>query len=428
MQVAVSHITGNANVKAAVNGFYFANMLASFNVSLATFDNNLLGKLATKSIFSELKRRRFINELEPLTQMWPWLEAGRVILPKLKMGALINNLNSPFHIDSVCKNFDRRVASGLEELSKKGVDAVYAYEDIAAYTFKKARQVEMTCLYDLPIGYWKAANDLMKSQQDTWPEYFETIIGFDQSEAKLQRKEEELQLADQIFVASTFTAKTLKYHQGSLAPVHVIPYGFPPVNLHDRQYVFNGNSKKLKLLFVGSLSQRKGIAEVFAAVERLKDHVTLTIVGTKAVESNTAVNNQLAKHTWIPSLAHDKILELMREHDVLLFPSLFEGFGLVITEAMSQGTPVITTDRTAGPDIIEHGTNGWIIQPSSTEALIETIENILLKPQLVSEVGIAAKKAAALRPWEQYGFELANAVSKLKDRKPISETIQSIAN
>ena len=50
----------------------------------------------------------------------------------------------------------------------------------------------------------------------------------------------------------------------------------------------------------------------------------------------------------------------MKEHDVLIFPSLFEGFGLVITEAMAQGTPVITTDRTAGPDVISDNENGCL--------------------------------------------------------------------
>jgi glycosyltransferase involved in cell wall biosynthesis len=53
---------------------------------------------------------------------------------------------------------------------------------------------------------------------------------------------------------------------------------------------------------------------------------------------------------------HFRIHEVLREmqrHDVLVFPSLFEGFGLVIVEAMSQGLPVITTSHTAGPDIIE---------------------------------------------------------------------------
>ena len=412
MKIFVSHITGNANVKAAVNGFFAAKILAEFNVSLATFDQNLLGRLAAYPSFAELKRRRFQNDLAPVTKMWPWLEAGRVMLQKLKLHSFTNKLRSPFHINSVCKNFDRHVSSKVPNLFRQGVTAVYAYEDIAEFTFRRAKQVGMTCLYDLPIGYWKAANALMEAQQQQWPEYFDTIIGFHQSDAKLLRKEEEIKMADKIFVASSFTAKTLQYHTGKLAPVKVIPYGFPPVFSGNRSYNFGKNRAKLKLLFVGSLSQRKGIAEIFTAADILKNSVALTVVGTKTKEDCAAINRELAKHTWIPTLAHDKILELMRDHDVLLFPSLFEGFGLVITEAMSQGTPVITTDRTAGPDIIEHGNNGWLIPASSTAALVEAIENILVNPSLIEHAGNAAKKSAVGRPWEQYGFELAMAVSE----------------
>jgi glycosyltransferase involved in cell wall biosynthesis len=101
----------------------------------------------------------------------------------------------------------------------------------------------------------------------------------------------------------------------------------------------------------------------------------------------------------------------MRSHDVLVFPSLFEGFGLVITEAMSQGTPVITTDRTAGPDLITHGKNGWLIQAGSTESLVQQLEMLVKNPVAVKEAGANARKTAAARPWCIYGSELVAAIA-----------------
>lgn len=418
MKLILSHITGNANVKAAAFGFFKANLLFELHVSLATYPGNLLGKLAGLNGFSELNRRQFQKEMQPITKMWPWFETGRVLLPKIGLSSWINNFNSPFHIDSVCQNFDRRVASKLKNLQEKGVGAIYAYEDIAGFSFAEAKAIGMKCFYDLPIGYWKAANHLMEIERERCPEYFNTIIGFNQSKAKLERKEQELSMADQIFVASTFTANTLKYNERQLAPVQVIPYGFPPVTSESRSYL--RKNEKLKLLFVGSLSQRKGIAELFKAAEKLKSHVSLTIVGTKAVDDCPALNKELTKHTWIPTLSHDKILTLMRAHDVLVFPSLFEGFGLVITEAMSQGTPVITTDRTAGPDLIEQNKNGWLIEAGSAEALINQIEKLLEEPALVAEVGREAIKTAKLRPWNKYGEELAQAVLQSTGNQKLS--------
>ena len=123
-------------------------------------------------------------------------------------------------------------------------------------------------------------------------------------------------------------------------------------------------------LFVGGLSQRKGIADVFAAADHHQDDVELTVIGRGQVDDCPPLKVALGRHRWIPSMPHDQVLKEMRAHDVLLFPSLFEGFGLVITEAMSQGTPVITTDRTAGPDVFEDGKSGWLVTPGDTDALI----------------------------------------------------------
>jgi glycosyltransferase involved in cell wall biosynthesis len=102
----------------------------------------------------------------------------------------------------------------------------------------------------------------------------------------------------------------------------------------------------------------------------------------------------------------------MQQHDVLIFPSLFEGFGMVITEAMSQGTPVITTDRTAGPDLITDGKDGWIVEAGSTDKLQESIEKLLTNRKSVLDAGREAMETAKQRPWEKYGDELVQAILK----------------
>lgn len=233
-------------------------------------------------------------------------------------------------------------------------------------------------------------------------------MGLTASQAKLDRKDEELKLASRIFVASSFTAKTLNDYPGKLAPVDVIPYGFPTVT-GSRDYEKIAG-RPLRLLFVGGLSQRKGIADLFAAVERLGDAVSLTVVGKKVTPDCPALDAALAKHRYIPSMPHAEILKTMRAHDVLVFPSLFEGFGLVITEAMSQGTPVITTDRTAGPDLITHGKNGWLAEAGSTDALYNAIAALLQQPDSIPAAGLAAMEKARSRPWQVYGQELASAI------------------
>ncbi|RYY08141.1 MAG: glycosyltransferase [Sphingobacteriaceae bacterium] len=393
MKVIISHPTGNAFFRAAADGLYKANMLSGVRTTVATFPGNVFDKLSAFGPFNEFNRRRYNPELRALTKAWPFYELGRIASSKAGLRNLIKQETGIFSVDGVYRNLDKKVAESLKYMAKNSTDAVYAYEDGALYSFREAKKLQMQCLYDLPIGYWRTAKRLLELEYERWPEWRPTLLSFGDSEAKLARKDEELLLADKIFVASQFTASTLKDYPGKLAPVEVVPYAFPPV-VGTRDYTTVA-SKPLKLLFVGGLSQRKGIADLFAAADNLKKYVELTIVGKKVSdEPCPALDNALAKHRWIPSLSHDAVLKLMREHDVLVFPSLFEGFGLVITEAMSQGTPVITTDRTAGPDLIRHGENGWLVEAGSTVALQNAIEALIQQPEQIEVVGRAAMNSA----------------------------------
>lgn len=413
MKILFSHPTGNANVRAALKGLQEQGLLAYFYTSIASFSGSFLDRISNFSPLAEIKRRQFESTLQAVTVSHPFKEFGRLLATKLGLFSFIKHETGYFCIDAVYKDIDKKVASTLRTNNK--VNAVYAYEDGALHSFKTAKELGITCLYDLPIGYWRTARLLLEEEHNLRPEWASTLTGFKDSKNKLERKDTELALADQIIVASSFTKHTLENYPGTLVPITVIPYGFPPVTVGR---VYESLEKRpLKLLFVGGLSQRKGIANLLEAVDQLGDAVTLTIVGHKSVEDCIPLNEALNRHNYIPSLPHASILQLMRAQDVFVFPSLFEGFGLVITEAMSQGTPVITTNRTAGPDLITDGENGWLVEAGSTKALKQCIEMLLSQPHLVQEAGIAAMKTASLRPWDSYSSELGNFIKKIKLNK-----------
>jgi len=410
-KVILEHPSGNEFVRAALQGMETAGILHSFYTSVACFSGTALDKIANIPAFSEFKKRSYASNLQHKTKTQPFWELGRIGAAKVGLTSLIRNETGVFCMDAVYHVLDRKVAAFMKKSSLESLGGIYAYEEGAWYSFKVAKERGVKCLYDLPIGYWRYAQKLLAEEREIRPEWAGTIIGLLDSDRKHARKDEELRMADHIFVASSFTAESLKEYPGKLAPISVIPYAFPPVN-KERTYN-NNHNEPLKLLFVGGLSQRKGIANVFEAVKQLKRHVKLTVVGQKAVEDCAALNKALSEHKWIPSLPHAEILKLMRQNDILLFPSLFEGFGLVITESMSQGTPVITTDRTAGPDLIKHGENGWLIEAGSTTALQESLEKILEQRSNIESVGRAAMKTAEKRSWTEYGNEMAQAMRRV---------------
>ena len=415
MSVVFSHPTGNANVRAAANGLAEAALLAEMHTTIAVFPGGLLDRLGALGPLSELRRRRFDASLQQYTTVWPWIEAGRLMASRTIFRKLTHHEKGVFSIDAVYRNLDNRVGNGLQRASLRGAQAVYAYEDGAVATFRKAREFGLQRFYDLPTGYWRAARRLLEGEKERWPAWASTMTGLNDSAAKLATKDEEINLASRIFVASTFVANTLKEFPGKLPPVDIIPYGFPSVGAK-REYSTRKDGQKIRLLFVGKLSQQKGIADLFAAVDTLAPWVELTVVGHKGSADCPALDAALAKHRWYPTLPHESVLKLMRTQDVLLFPSLFDGFGLVMTEAMSQGTPVITTDRSAGPDLIRHDENGWLIDAGSPPAIQNAIEHLLSHPALVTKAGTEAMEKARSRPWNMYSAELSGAISRCLDK------------
>jgi glycosyltransferase involved in cell wall biosynthesis len=169
----------------------------------------------------------------------------------------------------------------------------------------------------------------------------------------------------------------------------------------------------LRLLFAGALSQRKGISYLLKAVAVLKRHVELTLLGTKPLQFCQPLENALRAHRWIPSLPYQEVLREMQRHDVLVFPSLFEGFGLVILEAMSQGLAVITTPHTAGPDIIEDGRNGFVVPIRSPEMLAQRLEELAGDRRLLADMKSNARVTAANLSWATYRSRLGAVVAEM---------------
>ncbi|AMR34071.1 glycosyl transferase family 1 [Mucilaginibacter sp. PAMC 26640] len=410
MKVMLSHATGNEFVRALLLALHNNGMLAEFDTTVAANANSAWLNFLPSALKQEWLRRTYPIP-QNIIRSHPTRELARLIMPRLGLSKPVRHEQGWASVDAVYRDLDSKIAHRLKGLQQGNpIDAIYAYEDGALATFKQAKNLGLQCLYDLPIGYWRAAREMLTAEAERWPDWAVTLTGLKDSDSKLARKDEELKLADKIFVASSFTAKTLDYFPGQLAKIQVIPYAFPAV-AQGRIYQSAGKTGPLKILFVGGLSQRKGIADLFEAVEDFGKRVSLTVVGRKMAVDCAVLNEALARHKWIPSLAHAEVLKLMRESDVLIFPSLFEGFGLVITEAMAQGTPVITTERTAGPDIITDGEDGWLIEAGAADQLKAAIERILSNPALIKKTGTAAMAAARKRPWAKYGQELVEGIN-----------------
>jgi starch synthase len=403
----ISHPTGNQNMRQAALALQQGGLLGEVWTCLGWREDHPLAGCLPRRLHAEAARRSFPRTIASRIRLRPWLELGRLAATRLGWSRLIAHEQGPFCIDQVYRDLDRGVAAHLMDGDGCGMTGVYAYEDGAAASFRAAERLGLQRVYDLPIGYWRAFEAICCEEREAVPAYAETLIGTLDSAAKRERKDRELASATSILVASSYTAATLRRYPGSLRPPTIIPYGCPAVYQGPRSWSAEG---PLRALFVGSLSQRKGISYLFQAVAGFGPHITLTVIGART-RPCAALEQELARHRYIPSLPHHEILAEMRRHDVLIFPSLFEGFGLVITEAMSQGLPVITTANTAGPDIISDGVDGFIVPIRSVQAISAQLDRLIGDRSLVRQLGSSALATAARRHWADYRTGLLHALA-----------------
>lgn len=417
--ILFSHPTGNANVRYAALGLQSAGLLGEFWTCLNARPNSVWSKILPTSLARQLNRRAFPEALQPHLHAYPFFEVSRLLAPRFKLCHLTRHEVGPLSVDSVYRSLDRRVSRRLRQ--RGGFSGVYAYEDGAAFTFREAKKRGLKCFYDQPIGYWRAARSLLLEEAERVPAWASTLIGNEDSAEKTARKDEELALADVVFVASSYTLQTLSQAPQLKAPVIVLPYGAPhrPATAPKRT-VARANTDVIRAIFVGSLGQRKGLSYLFDACRSLGKSVELTIIGTLPLQPCAALEAELKRVRWIPSCPHAQVLEEMASHDVFVFPSLFEGFGLVLLEAMAMGLPVITTAHTAGPDLLENGKEGFIVPIRSAEAIAEKLTLLRRETGLIEEMGRRAAERAATFTWDAYGARLAARVAEAC--QPIAST------
>lgn len=230
---------------------------------------------------------------------------------------------------------------------------------------------------------------------------------------------EESRLADFFIVASSFTKKTLIENGINENKIEVVPYGVDITKYTPRKSFRKINKgDHISLLFVGSFNQRKGLSYLLQAVSELQAeniNLSLTLCGRGIMDLEIIDKYNLLDFKYFINIPQQGLVRIMNESDVFVFPSLCEGFGLVILEAMATGLPVITTDRTSGVDFIENGIEGYIIEAQNVEMIKTTIMKFVNNPLIIKEMGLNAINKSKQFTWDLFGERLINSIEKFEN-------------
>ncbi|MDO8548706.1 MAG: glycosyltransferase family 4 protein, partial [Ignavibacteria bacterium] len=148
--------------------------------------------------------------------------------------------------------------------------------------------------------------------------------------------------------------------------------------------------------FVGRLSVQKGIEYLLKAFLEIKKRLNAHLLIAGTGELDQYIRDFISKNNLNDSVHllgfRDDINNIMRTIDLLVLPSLWEGFGIVLIEAMAAGKPCISTQISSMPEIVENNNSGIIIPPKDSAFLAEACIKIISNKELANKMGLEGKR------------------------------------
>jgi glycosyltransferase involved in cell wall biosynthesis len=293
---------------------------------------------------------------------------------------------------------------------------VYGYEHCSLATFQRAQSLKIPVIYDVPAPETRFVQDLLNREMEKFPELMtslETYTGR-RDHRRIARRHAEWACASLVIAASKFTSESYARAGLDADKIRIVPYGAPPIAAREQALRLAGQIPKLPtFLWAGTFSVRKGAHYLMEAwrLGGFGRHAKLKIFGAVALPPRLL--QPLPEGVeFCGSIPRDELMEQYRQSDALIFPTLCDGFGMVVTEAWSRGLPVITTECAGASDLLKPNHNGLLIPAGNAEAIVRSFEWAITHRLELEAMREGSLATAAGWQWADYRLRLAEVISE----------------
>ncbi len=226
--------------------------------------------------------------------------------------------------------------------------------------------------------------------------------------------------ADRIIAASDFTKRSLTAAGAIPSLIDVVPYG---ASVIAGPAVLRVPRPGLPVvLFVGSFVRRKGALDFAALALALRGVWKFVAIGRGQMEEPVVAAFRASGVEMVIDADEAELSRRRAAADLFMLPSYLEGFGLVITEAMSAGLPVLTTTHTSGPDLIRDGIDGYVLEPGDVTGFEHILRELANDRPRLAAMSATVRQRVTDFTWERFRNGVVNSVERLAASAPRKST------
>lgn len=310
--------------------------------------------------------------------------------------------------------FGRKVARYAKEL---GADAVVCYDGCSTTLFEEVKRISpgTVCIVDMSAANALYLRDVFERDRRLKSEFEESLFMWNRiwDPIDVARTEREIAAADRFLCGSEFVKRSLEYSAIASDRCEVCHYGVDVEAFPYRERRAKSEGDPLVFVYLGQVSEHKGISYLLEAFESIDlDTAKLVLVGS--VNIPEIVRVCCGKNvTFTGAIPHDEVSAILLKADVMLFPSLGDGFPLSIMEGFASGLPVICSENTGAADCVVEGENGFVVPVQDAEALRERVEWFVNNKEGLPRMAQAARRHVLGFTWDAYYKNAARAVARM---------------
>lgn len=371
----------------------------AFNLAQQLQKRNYLEQLVTSYPKIYIKNKFGINEKSIIS-----LPTKEILFRTLNKISVIEKF---IDIDLISAGVFERKASKL--INFKNTDILVGWSSFSLKSFQNSKKYDCINVLERGSSHIEFQSDLLREEYE--------LLGINPkfaSQKIIDKEKKEYELSDYICVPSEFAKQSFINKGFSSKKLKKINYG---VSLNEfSNYGKRNKNKEFHIIYVGSISVRKGVIYLIKAFNELKlIDSKLTLIGDiEKGFKKLLYKNLNEKIKIIKPMGQNLLKYYYNQADVFVTCSIEEGLSMVQIQAMACGLPVICTKNSGGEDIINEGKEGFILPIRDNyrlkEKLLYLYENKDLRDEMSEN---ALSKATSFLKWEDYGEKITNFYSSI---------------